>query len=296
MRPILLTLLLLTATAHATVQSDTVFFVKPDGRHYLVERSIHSGSPTHRFHLDKQVRLQDILHISPARYDWDTKSSDQLNSLTFNSGGFSVIYPGEFNATELQRDADGNYQYNSWNGQRDVDGHYGYWYSPGEFDQFSYTWILPDNAELLRYRSNRHGKWTRRGKAISFYAEMVNDLTFEISYRIEPATSQESCPPAPQQKKCPTTPPPTPKALPVATAANRSPGTDRDGDKVADSDDLCPNTPRGAKVDRVGCPLDADHDKVPDGIDRCIATPDDTPVDTGGCAASPTRTQAHKPQ
>ena len=58
---------------------------------------------------------------------------------------------------------------------------------------------------------------------------------------------------------------------------------DSDGDGVADSKDVCPNTPRGALVDARGCPLDSDGDGVYDGIDRCPDTPRGTEVDAKGC-------------
>lgn len=58
---------------------------------------------------------------------------------------------------------------------------------------------------------------------------------------------------------------------------------DADGDGVMDRRDRCANTPRGARVDENGCPLDGDHDGVADGLDRCPNTPANTPVDANGC-------------
>lgn len=60
---------------------------------------------------------------------------------------------------------------------------------------------------------------------------------------------------------------------------------DADGDGVADEDDRCFNTPRGALVDRSGCPVDSDGDGVPDGLDDCPATPSQAvgKVDIFGC-------------
>lgn len=58
---------------------------------------------------------------------------------------------------------------------------------------------------------------------------------------------------------------------------------DADGDGVADKYDKCPNTPTGAVVDKVGCPIDSDKDGVPDGIDKCAATPAGATVDAVGC-------------
>lgn len=47
---------------------------------------------------------------------------------------------------------------------------------------------------------------------------------------------------------------------------------DADGDGVADDADHCPDTPAGAPVDAVGCPLDSDWDGVPDYKDKCPKT------------------------
>jgi len=58
---------------------------------------------------------------------------------------------------------------------------------------------------------------------------------------------------------------------------------DSDGDGVPDKKDQCPGTPRGARVDAVGCPLDGDGDGVPDGIDICPGTPGGAKVDDKGC-------------
>jgi outer membrane protein OmpA-like peptidoglycan-associated protein len=58
---------------------------------------------------------------------------------------------------------------------------------------------------------------------------------------------------------------------------------DSDGDGVPDVDDKCPGTPRGAIVDKHGCPIDSDGDGVPDGIDRCPRTPHGATVDSLGC-------------
>jgi outer membrane protein OmpA-like peptidoglycan-associated protein len=52
---------------------------------------------------------------------------------------------------------------------------------------------------------------------------------------------------------------------------------------VADGIDQCPNTPIGARVDNVGCPIDSDGDGVPDGLDLCPNTPAGAKVDKDGC-------------
>ncbi len=58
---------------------------------------------------------------------------------------------------------------------------------------------------------------------------------------------------------------------------------DRDGDGVPDNLDQCPDTPKGVKVDKVGCPIDTDGDGVPDYLDQCPGTPKGVKVDRVGC-------------
>ena len=52
---------------------------------------------------------------------------------------------------------------------------------------------------------------------------------------------------------------------------------------MPDYQDKCPNTPKGVKVDKKGCPLDSDRDGVPDYKDKCPNTPRGTKVDEKGC-------------
>lgn len=44
--------------------------------------------------------------------------------------------------------------------------------------------------------------------------------------------------------------------------------SDSDKDGFMDVDDLCPNNPRGVKVDAKGCPVDSDNDGLPDYADK----------------------------
>ena len=58
---------------------------------------------------------------------------------------------------------------------------------------------------------------------------------------------------------------------------------DDDRDGVKNRKDDCPDTPRGVKVDKRGCPLDSDGDGVPDYMDECPDTPLGVEVDERGC-------------
>ena len=76
---------------------------------------------------------------------------------------------------------------------------------------------------------------------------------------------------------------PAPAPAPVAAPVVAPVVLDSDGDGVPDNLDQCPNTPKGVKVDAVGCPLDSDGDGVPDYLDQCPNTPKGVKVDAKGC-------------
>lgn len=73
--------------------------------------------------------------------------------------------------------------------------------------------------------------------------------------------------------------PEAPKPIPVVVEEVK----DTDGDGVPDTNDQCPGTPAGVKVDANGCPVDSDGDKVPDHLDKCPGTPAGVKVDANGC-------------
>jgi len=58
---------------------------------------------------------------------------------------------------------------------------------------------------------------------------------------------------------------------------------DSDGDGVMDSNDKCPATRAGIKVNSFGCELDSDKDGVVDSKDNCPNTPAGTRVNSTGC-------------
>lgn len=270
----LLTLgLLLGGPTQAEIVGETLLFLDPDGRNYLIRRAVRSDAHLRRFHVDKRVRLQDFSHIDPNRYEWDD-SAAEVNTLSFHQGDFVVMYPGRFPDRQLQAQEDGSWVYQSWDGTIRPDGHFGIWNEPGDFDRFVYAWILPPNLELLGYDSNRPGEWVRRNKALSFFAERVNDLSFRIRFRERDSDGDGV---SDRRDRCPETP------------AGTSVGTDGcerddDADGIGNALDRCPQTDPSARVDTSGCELDSDADGVVDHLDRCASTAGDTLVDDQGCA------------
>lgn len=58
---------------------------------------------------------------------------------------------------------------------------------------------------------------------------------------------------------------------------------DSDDDGVYDDKDKCPETPKGATVNEVGCRIDSDGDGVYDDKDKCPGTPKGSTVNEVGC-------------
>lgn len=79
-------------------------------------------------------------------------------------------------------------------------------------------------------------------------------------------------------------PPATESQPPVITDVSEPAIIDADGDKIADNDDRCADTPVGRAVDEYGCQPDLDSDGVVMALDRCLDTPAGTAVDRWGCA------------
>ena len=103
------------------------------------------------------------------------------------------------------------------------------------------------------------------------------------------AERREPPPPQPQPQAQPQiiiaqAPPP---ASPTPAPSRNQAEADADRDGVADSRDMCSNTPAGASVDAQGCPVyrDTDGDGVIDLRDACPATPAGAEVDGRGCPA-----------
>lgn len=77
-------------------------------------------------------------------------------------------------------------------------------------------------------------------------------------------------------------------------APKKAPVQDDDGDGVVNSQDNCPNTPKGVAVNALGCPLDSDGDGVYDYKDQCPDTEAGLKVDEVGCPMTLTDTVSIK--
>ncbi len=264
-------LIISSTLARAEVVSESLVFLKEDGREYVLQRAMRTNNPQYDFYVDKQVGQNDFLYIDPNDYLWDD-SQPRVNRLHFSVGSFVVMYPGRF-GEQVSVDEKGVYTFKSWDGQKQANGHFGMWNMPGSFDRFVYAWMLPDNLELIDYHSNREGEWVRRNNSLSFFAKDVNDVTITIRYR-EKDSDHDGV--VDRLDRCPDTPS-------HHAVDDRGCEPDRDHDGVIDRADQCPDTPALARADARGCEIDTDGDGVPDRLDRCAMTPVGGVVDAIGC-------------
>ena len=296
------------------VISESIVQLREDGRSYIQHRTMRTDWDQYEFHVNKTLDIKDFYYIYPNDFEWDDKSSETSNILSFKQGTFVVMYPGKFE-TEVTQDDNGVYTFSSWDGKKREDGTFGFWNTPGNFTRFAYTWMLPEKFEILEYKSNVKGEWVERNNTVSFFAEDVNNVTFTIKYKAREVPPV--VPPAPADTdgdgvidlvdQCPDTAVGI-KVTPlgcevdsdndgVVDSKDKCPNTagctkvddngcelDSDGDGVADSQDKCPDTPAGAKVNETGCELDSDNDGVVDSKDKCPETPAGTKVNETGCA------------
>lgn len=76
----------------------------------------------------------------------------------------------------------------------------------------------------------------------------------------------------------------TPDVVPdPVVIAEPVPLLDSDSDGVMNDRDKCAETPAGAKVNSIGCPIDSDSDGIPDYRDNCPNTPTNAAIDSNGC-------------
>jgi len=134
-----------------------------------------------------------------------------------------------------------------------------------------YLWPITERILLrteARYRMNSHGReflGIHSGEQSAFY-----EGVFNVGVLIPLGAKAAAAPAATE--------------APVEVVAAAAGEADSDGDGVVDSQDKCPDTPAGTKVNAEGCALDTDGDGVPDDIDECPNTPAGAKVLANGCA------------
>jgi OOP family OmpA-OmpF porin len=119
-------------------------------------------------------------------------------------------------------------------------------------------------AQVMLEKARHEAMEIHDAKLVDADLKVAEKAADDLLAKTRPCWEAKQKKPAP-----PPPPPPAPK--------------DSDGDGVTDDLDKCPDTPKGVKVDAVGCPLDSDGDGVPDYLDKCPDTPKGVKVDAVGC-------------
>ena len=68
----------------------------------------------------------------------------------------------------------------------------GIWNSSG-FQSFALAFILPENIEATKWKTNvdNRGKWFYKHPVLRFMATRVNEINFEITYRVRESAVQD---------------------------------------------------------------------------------------------------------
>ena len=170
------------------VNYESITFLGGDGHSYTRYTTTRSDQTTYEVFFDKTDTLDDYLYINPNQYEY-VESDPQANILRFAQGNYGLISVGDYVNKEhpeqslVTQNADGVFMLRSWDGKKQSNGHYGFWNTPQNFSTFAIAWVLPENFELIEYHGNRDGEWVQRGNTLTFFADNVNDLTFELHYR-----------------------------------------------------------------------------------------------------------------
>ena len=175
----------LAQMASAQVVREVISFLNETGEELIVYEGLRSHWSSYNLHYGKGETIDDYLYFFPNAYSWD-RSGDEHDIIRLNQGDYSYIEEQEI-ASNLTQADDGVFTYRSAPGGDETNPYYGYWNSPADFDKFVYSWVLPDNIEVVDMASNRQGEWVVRPDAVAWFGENVNNVAFTISYRFKSA-------------------------------------------------------------------------------------------------------------
>ena len=168
---------------------ESVTFLAGDGHQFTRYTTTRSDKGNYDVFFDKADRLQDYLYINPNQFEF-IDTDPHANILRFKQGNYALISQGDYvnheypERSSVREDADGLYTLTTWDGKKQPNGHYGFWNTPNNFTSFAVAWVFPENFHIIDYHTNREGEWVKRGNTLTFYAMDVNDLSFEIRYRL----------------------------------------------------------------------------------------------------------------
>lgn len=174
------------AAAWAGVEREDIVVLRNDGQHYTVYKTLRSGLSRRNLSIGDDSPT-DYIFIHPD--DFKPETANGTTVLQLNQGSYALLKNGQFSDSQITHNDDGSYTFHSWTGKQPADGHFGKWNSPGKFGALTYVWVLPDNIHVIGQKSNRSGRWSQSKDTLVWQGKNVNDVTFTITYRVNPVAS-----------------------------------------------------------------------------------------------------------
>ena len=182
----LLLLYIFVTASFSVVISENIIFLQDDATHYANYSTTRTDYKEFNIRLKKgknslRKYLAPIVHSYPDDYRLN-KEDINYDMLTYFSDELSTLKIKKFKDGHISY-INGIYTFSSWIRPVPQDKHYGFWHNK-KFYEFYYIWVLPKKYEFVAYKSNKIGKWKKRGNTLVYKGRNVNDLTFNISYKI----------------------------------------------------------------------------------------------------------------
>jgi flagellar motor protein MotB len=175
----------LYAAAVGAVAREDLLFLSDDGQAYTLFTTLRSGLPARELYVP-QAQPDEAPYLFFYPPEPRARSLETGRILQFNGGDYALLGSRQFESHEITRQNDGSYRFRSWDGLTLGNGHFGKWNAPDPFEQFTYAWVIPSTIDILEYSSNRSGQWTREDNALVWTGRNVNDITFDIRFRVRP--------------------------------------------------------------------------------------------------------------
>ena len=185
------------------VISENIYFLKQDGRSYLKYFTTRSDYDSYWIAVNKNRDVEKYYrYLYPPNYQIDTVKGKWYNKLRFSQGSYAAMVEDVFR-TNVSYDTLTNVYTFSNDSKGSSKNRRGISNASVPFNQFVYVWVLPDNFEFIRYKSEYQTKnpdscvkveedyvidscnWEKRGNTLTFYGNEVNNLVFNIQYRLK---------------------------------------------------------------------------------------------------------------
>jgi len=171
----------------SAVISENIIFLQDDATSYINYSTTRTDYKEFNIRLKKgkdslRKYLAPIIHSYPNDYRLN-KQGVKYDLLTYFSNELSTLKVKKFKKGHLIKKGK-IFKFKSWIKPKDSKKkHFGFAHNKN-FYEFYYIWVLPKKYEFVKYSSNKLGKWKQKGNVLVYRGINVNDLTFEISYKI----------------------------------------------------------------------------------------------------------------